>query len=68
MQLIRPDPVELRAKAELYFFAKPITELRGADPGEVGTAKDADYDPPTKFEFPRFMPVLTGDGFWTLDA
>jgi hypothetical protein len=48
-----------------YTFAQSIKlkngiVLRGADP--TGTAKDDRYDPPTKFEFPRYEFKPDGDG------
>lgn len=36
--------------------------LRGADPGMVASAHSEQYDPPTRFEFPRYEPLLEGDG------
>jgi hypothetical protein len=36
--------------------------LRGADPGMVASAHSEHYDPPTRFEFPRYEPLLEGDG------
>ena len=36
--------------------------LRGADPVKITDARQEGYDPPTKFEFPRYLPRLQGDG------
>lgn len=36
--------------------------LRGADPVGVTAARQDQYDPPAKFEFPRYMPRFEGDG------
>jgi len=36
--------------------------LRGADPNRARTALDEDYLPPARFEFPRYRPLLSGDG------
>ncbi len=36
--------------------------LRGADPEGATRAHDDAYRPPTRFEFPRFEPVLKGNG------
>jgi hypothetical protein len=36
--------------------------LRGADPKGVTDARDERYDPPTRFEFPRYRPVFEGSG------
>lgn len=36
--------------------------VRGAPPQGVTDAKDEKYDPPTKFELPRYNPVFEGQG------
>lgn len=36
--------------------------LRGATPSPVTDAKQEAYEPPTKFEFPKYEPKLEGDG------
>ncbi|MEX2214797.1 MAG: hypothetical protein WD768_11745 [Phycisphaeraceae bacterium] len=36
--------------------------LRGAEPKVVSLAQNDRYDPPTKFEFPKYKPLLEGDG------
>ena len=36
--------------------------LRGADPVGVTDARRDGYDPPTKFEFPKYVPVFEGEG------
>lgn len=36
--------------------------IRGANPTSESVAKKAGFSPPTKFEFPKFHPVLTGAG------
>ncbi|MFO0879472.1 MAG: glycosyl hydrolase family 28-related protein [Gemmataceae bacterium] len=36
--------------------------LRGADPGPVRSAQHEKFAPPTRFEFPRYVPLLEGDG------
>ena len=36
--------------------------LRGAAPKVLGYAHHEKYEPPTRFEFPRYQPVLRGDG------
>lgn len=36
--------------------------IRGATPTGTIDAKDEKYDPPTKFEFPKYEPVMDGEG------
>ena len=36
--------------------------LRGATPGGIIDARDKLYNPPTQFEFPKYVPTFTGDG------
>ena len=36
--------------------------IRGADPQGVTDARQEKYDPPTRFEFPRYVPLLEGEG------
>ncbi|MFW6169913.1 MAG: hypothetical protein ACODAD_05430 [Planctomycetota bacterium] len=36
--------------------------VRGADPTGVTRATNDRYDPPTRFEFPRYKPTFEGDG------
>ncbi len=36
--------------------------LRGANPPDATKAHDEKYAPPTKFEFPKYSPILKGDG------
>ena len=36
--------------------------LRGADPEGTTDARQEGYDPPTKFEFPRYQPKFEGEG------
>ena len=36
--------------------------LRGADPKVVGSAHHEKYEPPTRFEFPRYQPIFEGEG------
>jgi hypothetical protein len=50
-----------------YVFTESITIrggviLRGAEPARPVGAKDGQYEPPARFEFPRFVPSLAGDG------
>jgi hypothetical protein len=53
--------------AGTYAFTKDIVLkggviLRGADPVGVTDAKQDGYDPPTKFEFPKYVPKFEGTG------
>jgi len=36
--------------------------LRGADPKEITDARRDVYNPPTRFEFPKYIPKLEGEG------
>lgn len=36
--------------------------LRGADPEEVVSAHEPQYSPASRFEFPRYKPLFSGDG------
>ncbi len=36
--------------------------LRGAGPGDVSDARNDHFQPPTRFEFPRYRPSFEGDG------
>jgi len=36
--------------------------IRGAEPGAVTDARDERYSPPTRFEFPEYIPSFEGDG------
>lgn len=50
-----------------YYFADSIrlddgVILRGARPAGTSSAKENEYEPPTRFTFPRFVRSLSGDG------
>jgi hypothetical protein len=51
----------------VYTFAESVyirdgVVIRGADPVEVSDARDSRYSPPTRFEFPKYVPKLEGLG------
>ncbi len=51
----------------LYCFSESLKlkdgiVIRGADPKKVTDARKDDYEPKTRFEFPRYKPKLSGNG------
>ena len=47
---------------ENHIRLKKGVVLRGADPRGATSAHDKGYRPPTRFEFPKYVPLLKGDG------
>jgi len=43
-------------------YLKTGVVIRGATPRGAASAREDKYDPPTRFEFPKYSPVLKGDG------
>ena len=53
--------------AGVYHFAESVfikngVVIRGADPSDVTDARSDTYDPPTRFEFPKYVPRTNGSG------
>jgi hypothetical protein len=43
-------------------YLKEGVVIRGASPDGVANARDEKYSPPTRFEFPKYVPTFEGDG------